>query len=257
MGFHIAILLVLIAGLSTGFGGALSFVLQKGNDKFLPVSLGFAAGIMIFLALTELLAKSNEMLCNELGRTGQVISAVSFFAGIIIIGLIDRLFPHNHSEAVFDNVSKAELMRTGIVTMTAVSIHNIPESIAMMLSIQYDQASALPLLIAVIMHNIPVGVAIALPIYYATSSKAKALACSSICGLTMPVSAIAGYLILAPYLSDTVFGCLYALAAGLMVFISVDDLPTAFRHGKRHSVTYGFIFGMVVMVFSVFIFDPV
>lgn len=256
MDFSSAFAFVLIAGLSTGLGGALTFIVRKEDEKFLPISVGFAAGIMVFLALTEFLAESKESLYEVIGRYGEVTAATCFLAGIFIVAIIDFLFPHNSSERISANRGNEELSRTGLVTALAVSLHNIPEGIAMVFLIMHDPASAIPLLVAVVAHNIPAGIAVALPVYYASLSKRKALVYSVLTGLTQPLSALAGYLFLASHLNSVAFGCLYAVAAGVIVFIAIDDLlPTAFRHGKRHHVTYSFVLGMIVMAFCFLVFS--
>lgn len=239
MGFFHAFIIVLIAGLATGLGGALALTVRKGNGKFLPVCLSFAAGIMIFLALTELL-KGPDM--------------IFFFAGILFIGIVDRLIPHRHSERITPGDGDGELMRTGAFTAAAVSVHNAFEGIAMMVLIQNEPNIAIPMLLAVILHNVPIGAAIALPVYRATSNRIISVTFSVMTGLVMPLSAAACSLLFFHDLNDIVLGRLFAAAAGLMVFIAVDDLlPTAFRHGKRHHVTYGFVLGMAVMAVSLFV----
>jgi ZIP family zinc transporter len=93
------------------------------------------------------------------------------------------------------------------------------------------------------------------PVYYATGSKSKAFWLSFSSGLAEPVGALVGYLILLPFLSPVVFGILFAGVAGIMVFISLDELlPSAERFGEHHLSIYGLIAGMLVMATSLLLF---
>jgi ZIP family zinc transporter len=105
--------------------------------------------------------------------------------------------------------------------------------------------------VAVAIHNIPEGISVAMPIYCATGDKKKAFYMSLLSGIAEPVGAIMAYLILSPFLNDVVFGIIYALVAGIMVFISFDELlPSAREYGEHHLPIFGLICGMIVMGLS-------
>jgi ZIP family zinc transporter len=144
-----------------------------------------------------------------------------------------------------------KLLRMGILAATAIAIHNFPEGIATFASAIRDIKLGIPIAVAIAIHNIPEGIAVSVPIYYATGSKKKAFIYSFLSGLSEPLGAVIGYLILAPILNDVVFGILFASVAGIMVFISLDELlPTAREYGEHHLSAYGLVAGMIVMAVS-------
>lgn len=253
--------LTLFAGLSTGIGSALGFFTKKTNTKFLSISLGFSAGVMIYVSFVEIFMKAKDSLTIELGdKLGTWITVIAFFGGIFIIALIDKLIPSGENphdirkvEDLDENSSlkNQKLLRMGLFTALAVGIHNFPEGLATFISALQDPSIAIPITIAIAIHNIPEGIAVSVPIYYATGSKKKAFFYSFLSGLSEPIGAIVGYLILLPFMNDLVFGILFASVAGIMVFISLDELlPSAREYGEHHLSIYGLIAGMMVMALS-------
>jgi len=254
-----AFLLTLFAGLSTGIGSALAFFTKKTNTKFLSVSLGFSAGVMIYVSFAEILPKANVSLSAVLGdKQGSWLTVISFFAGILFIALIDRLIPSGENphevkriEDMEKKGSKTKLMRMGMFTDLAIGIHNFPEGLATFTAALNDPELGLAIAIAIAIHNIPEGIAVSVPIYYATGNRKKAFTLSFLSGLSEPIGALIGYAILMPFMNDTTFGILFAAVAGIMVFISLDELlPAAREYGEHHLSIYGLIIGMAVMAIS-------
>lgn len=259
-----AFLLTLLAGLSTGIGSAIAFLSHSTNRKFLSVSLGFSAGVMIYVSLVEILAKAQESLTAELGtRLGSWITVVSFFGGMLVIAIIDKLIPSGenpHEVKLMEQLEQPQpqtsrLMRMGAFTALAIAIHNFPEGLATFVSALQEPGLAIPIVVAIAIHNIPEGIAVSVPIYQATGSRIKAFRYSFLSGLAEPLGALVGWLILRPVMSDTVFGVLFAGVAGIMVFISFDELlPAAREYGEHHLSLYGLIGGMAVMAVSLLLF---
>ncbi len=262
----IAFLLTLFAGLSTGIGSLFALFAKKTNTKFLAISLGFSAGVMIYVSFIEIFFKAQSSLINELGeRLGSWVTVIAFFAGMAFIAIIDRVIPsaenpHELSkleemEVDSEKVKESKLLRMGLFTALAIGIHNFPEGIATFLSALKNPTLAIPITVAIALHNIPEGISVFVPIYYATGSKLKAFKYSFLSGLSEPIGAIIGYLILYPFLSDTLFGILFAGVAGIMVFISVDELlPSAREYGETHLSIYGLVAGMLMMAISILLF---
>ncbi len=258
----LAIGLALFAGLSTGIGGLFTILFKSTNKKLLSYALGLSAGVMIYVSFVELFAQSGDLLAAEYGpNLGGVINVASFFGGMLLIAIIDKLIPsyENPHEAItiedLDSCdpkhSDRKLLRVGAVTALVIAAHNFPEGIATFISAMQNPATGIPIAFAVAIHNIPEGIAIAVPVHCATGSKRKAVAMSFASGLTEPLGAIAAYFILMPYLNDTLFGILFAGIAGIMVFISFDELlPTAREYGEHHISIYGLITGMAIMALS-------
>ncbi|HZK34782.1 MAG TPA: zinc transporter ZupT [Bacillota bacterium] len=260
--------LTLLAGLSTGIGGAIAFFTKRTNTKFLSVALGFSAGVMIYISFMELLADAQETLITEMGSgKGMIVALVAFFGGMLFIALIDKLVPdaENPHEARRvedmkgdeppDWMNKKSLMRVGMFTALAVSIHNFPEGFATFMATLRDPSLGVSIAIAIAIHNIPEGIAVSLPVYYATGSRSKAFLYSFLSGLSEPAGALIGYLILMPFLSEVMFGIVFAAVAGIMVYISFDQLlPTAREYGEHHLSIYGLVAGMIVMSISLLLF---
>ncbi len=262
----IAFGLTLFAGLSTGIGSALAFFTDKTNTKFLSVALGFSAGVMIYVSMIEIFAKAKDSLVAELGiKTGSWATVAAFFAGIILIAVIDKIVPsadnpHELRRVEELNVKKEDLdknrlMRMGTFTALAIAIHNFPEGLATFTSAIKDPSLGIAIAVAIAIHNIPEGIAVSIPVYYATGDKKKAFRLSFLSGLSEPVGAVIGYLILYRFFNDVVFGLLFACVAGIMVFISLDELlPMAREYGEAHLSIYGLVAGMMVMAVSLLMF---
>lgn len=256
--------LTLFAGLSTGIGSALAFFAKKTNTKFLAISLGFSAGVMIYVSLVEIFFKAKDELVIELGeRSGYWVTTASFFGGILLIAIIDKLIPsveNPHEIRMVEEVSpqakkERALKRMGIFTALAIAIHNFPEGLATFTAALSDPSLGIAIAVAIAIHNIPEGIAVSVPIYYGTDSKKKAFWYSFSSGLAEPVGALVGYLILMPFMSPVLFGVLFAGVAGIMVFISLDELlPAAREYGEHHLSIYGLVAGMAIMAVSLLLF---
>lgn len=269
--------LTLIAGLSTGIGSLIAFFAKKTNKKFLAISLGFSAGVMIYVSMIEIFQKAQTALASELGeKPGAVWTVIAFFGGMFLIALIDKLIPSAENPHEPKNVladcegcgdcevcvkeqkvkkQKEQMMRLGVFTALAVGIHNFPEGMATFVSAFQDPSVAVPIVAAIAIHNIPEGIAVSVPIYQATGSRKQAFLYSFLSGLAEPVGALIGWLVLIPIMSDMVYGIIFAAVAGIMVFISVDELlPAAREYGEHHLSIYGLIGGMMVMAASLLLF---
>ena len=263
----IAFLLTLLAGISTGIGSGIAFFAKRTNTSFLSLSLGFSAGVMIYVSFAELLASSVQTLSRMHGETtGTLYATLSFFGGIVLILLIDKLIPHYENPhemhwveemnqgGNLQTAGKPQLLRVGVVTALVLAIHNFPEGMVTFLASLKDVNIAIPIAIAIALHNIPEGISVSVPVYYATGNRKKAFWLSFLSGLAEPVGAIIGYLVLAPFLNDNVFGIIFGMIAGIMVFISLDELlPAAEEYGKHHHAIYGLVVGMAVMALSLLI----
>ncbi|MFW5709874.1 MAG: zinc transporter ZupT, partial [Bacteroidota bacterium] len=258
--------LTLFAGLSTGIGSAIAFFTKTTNKKFLSVALGFSAGVMIYVSMIEIFMKARDALILDQGEVkGTWITTIAFFGGIFFIAIIDKLIPKEENPHEVKTVeaykkesrstSNQRLLRIGLFTALAIAIHNFPEGLATFASGLTDPSIAIPIAVAIAIHNIPEGIAVSFPIYYATGSKRKAFILSFLSGLAEPVGALIGYFLLMPYFTNTVFGILFAGVAGIMVFISLDELlPTAREFGEHHLSIYGLISGMLIMALSLLLF---
>ena len=243
------------------FGQGLEF-----TTAFLSSALGFSAGVMIYVSFVEIFIKAQDAMIVALGDRGGTWAAVlSFFGGIFLIALIDKLVPSFENpheirgiEEMGNNAAAAEqqdtqLMRMGI--FTALAIHNFPEGLATFAAALADPTLGVSIALAIAIHNIPEGISVSVPIYYATGSRKIAFFYSFLSGVSEPLGALIGYAIFFKYFNDLVFGILFAMVAGIMVFISLDELlPSAQKYGEHHLSIYGLIAGMIVMALSLLLF---
>ncbi len=256
--------LTMFAGLSTGIGSTLAFFTRRTNTRFLSLALGFSAGVMIYVSFVEIFPKARAEMGEEYGDTlGFWLTTAAFFAGIFLIAVIDKLIPSYENPHEIKKVEdipmegngNSKLMRMGVFTALAIAIHNFPEGLATFIGALQDPALGIAIAVAIAIHNIPEGIAVSVPIFYASGSRKKAFWHSFASGLAEPVGAMAGFLILMPFLSPLLFGVVFALVAGIMVFISIDELlPAAQEFGEHHLSIYGLIAGMMVMALSLLLF---
>jgi len=260
----IAFGLTLIAGLSTGIGSLIALIAKHTNTKFLCMSLGFSAGVMLFVSFMDLIPIAKEELILYYGdKIGILSLLLAFFGGMGIITMIDFLIPEQNNphefhgiEAMNQGNQKQSLHRMGIFVALSLVIHNFPEGIATFTAAMSSGLSvAIPITIAIAIHNIPEGIAVSVPIYHATGNKRKAFWLSFLSGLAEPAGALIAYFFLIPFWSPLINGIVMAAVAGIMVYISLDELlPTAEKYGEHHISISGLIAGMIVMALSLFLF---
>lgn len=258
-----AFLLTMLAGLSTGIGSCIALLSRRTGRRFLSVSLGFSAGVMIYVSMAEILPHAQETLAASLGmKPGSTAAVFAFFAGMLVIAVIDRMIPEEENPHEVKHTAEERQMtapdrmkRVGIMTAIAIAVHNFPEGLAAFVSALQEPGLALPVVAAIAIHNIPEGIAVSVPVYQATGSKRRAFFCSFLSGLAEPAGALLGWTALRPFMNPAVSGLLSAGVAGIMVFISVDELlPAARAYGEHHLSIYGMISGMAFMAVILLLF---
>ncbi|HED6976793.1 TPA: zinc transporter ZupT [Campylobacter jejuni] len=276
----IAMLLTLFAGFSTAIGSIIAFFSRKDDLRVLSLGLGFSAGVMIYISFMEILPTALKDFKNHYdSHWAELLGLACFFDGILISLLIDKLIPEDvnphepkedlselkicplpqkgqnppkfHPGEKLHQINTKALKRTGIFTALAIAIHNFPEGFATFISSLDNLTLGIAIAIAVAIHNIPEGLAVSLPIYHATGDKKKAFIYSALSGFAEPLGAFVGALILLPFIGDLTLAISFAVIAGIMVFISLDELlPAAKTYDKAHDSLYGLIAGMAIMALS-------
>jgi ZIP family zinc transporter len=273
-----ALALSTFAGLSTTIGSVIGIFVKKPGPRFLTFTLGFSAGVMVLVSFVELLPVGIEEL-------GFFWGLAAFFGGMVVMFLIDVLIPHsykaeqhtprntrntfNRSRSWLRYVTTSrntsfnshtstkegkKLMRTGLMVALGIGIHNLPEGLAAFAGALQDPNLGITIAVAIAIHNIPEGLAVSAPIYAATGSRSKAFWWSFLSGVAEPVGAGLAALILMPFLSPALIGGVLAAVAGIMVFISIDELvPASKAYGHDHLAIIGVIAGMVVMAASLWL----
>lgn len=282
--------LTLLAGMATGIGSIIAFTARRTNYRFLSVATGFSAGVMLYVAFVEILSKGAASLQAHYGEAwGNWVNVASFFGGMLLIGAIDTLIPSGENphetpteaetrplhlrtpaqaEAAARAVAEAgrqdfeahhpKLMRMGLFTALAITIHNFPEGLATFLAALENPRLGAAIAVAIALHNIPEGISVSVPIFYATGNRRKAFIYSLLSGLAEVVGAGIGYLALRflvggadGVIPPQAMGMLFGGVAGIMVYISLDELlPTSRAYGKGHDSLIGLIAGMLLMALS-------
>ena len=255
-----ALILTTLAGAATVVGAAAAFFTRRTNTRMLSVTLGFSGGVMVYISFVELLAIANRELRSAFeGRTGAIIAMAAFFGGMILAALIDKMVPETvnpHETKSVEDMDRQHpdftmLHRGAVRFATAIAIHKFPEGLAVFAASLSGLEIGIPVALAMALHNIPEGIAVSVPVYYATGQRSKAFLYASLTGLADPAGAILGCLVLAPFLTDVVLHTIYAVVAGVMVFVTFDGLlPMAQKYGEPHLSLYGLVGGMFLMAFA-------
>ncbi len=244
--------LATLAGLSTGIGSIIAHFLYKPRPQHMSLILGFSAGVMLYISFGELLNES-------LDKVGFITANAGFFIGIVFIAILDVFIPHEYKqEHASDSPVKTKSKRirnAGTLMALGIAIHNFPEGMVVFSGAATGNMTfGLLVALAIALHNIPEGISVSISVAEETGSRKRAFLYSFASGLAEPVGAVLAYAILLPFLNDTVIYFMLAFAAGVMVYISLDELlPAAHQYGKEHSVIIGVLAGMLVMAASVFL----
>ena len=241
-----AIALTLFAGLATGIGSLAAYFIPRPDMRYLSLSLGFAAGVMIYVGFVDLFCSSKSVL-------GFGYANLFFLLGLALIYALDHLIPHIHMDGQVDSQCN-RLYRSGIMTTIGIAIHNLPEGMTVALVSLADLRLGIPVAVAIAIHNIPEGMACSIPLYCATSDRKRACLLSFAAGMTEPLGAVLAVLLLYPFLNDWLLAAASSLVAGIMVFISFDELlPIANRYGSEHIANIGLIAGFSVMMAGLYL----
>ena len=244
--FGTALLLTTLAGLSTGIGSLIGIAFRPGA-RFMSASLGFTAGIMILISFAELMPEALEVL-------GFLPAYLAFFGGMLLMFVVDVSIPHLYMAESPRNDRSPTLRRTSVFLAIGIGIHNFPEGMATFAATLKDTSLGITMAVAIAVHNIPEGIAVSTPIYAATGSRGRAFCFSLLSGIAEPVGAVLAGLVLLPFLTPAVLAAALAVVAGLMVFISLDELvPAANKYGHEHTTILSAIGGMAIMVASLWL----
>lgn len=243
----LSFLITILAGFSTMIGIFPIYFHKKSQDIIIPVCLSFAAGVMISISLFSLIPEA----VSAISKIFILFPAILIVSIFIVVGILFSSFVDQKIEKKFAN---NQLYKLGLISVIALMFHNIPEGITTFISSNQDLRLGITLSIGIALHNIPEGISIAVPIYYATKNKKKAILLTFISGFSEFFGAVLAYLFLAPIITSLGLGVILALAAGIMIHISIYELvPTAYRYSCFFKDTIAFIIGFFVMLFTIFL----
>ncbi len=257
----VALFVTFLAASATMLGALSMIGAKESNPRLLAFGLSFAGGAMIYISLVEIFVKSQTSF-GEIypAKEAYSIATLAFFVGIFLLVILDKVLPNPHTDienchAYHHGKERKNLEKVGLLAVIAITAHNVPEGMATFFSTLNNPVVGLNLAFAIAIHNIPEGLSIAIPIFYATRSKKKAVLATFISAIAEPLGAFLGYIILAPFIGPAVYGGVFGVIAGAMVYLALDELlPTAKRYAKGHETVYGIISGMAIIALSLVMF---
>ncbi|MBD3339753.1 MAG: zinc transporter ZupT [Candidatus Lokiarchaeota archaeon] len=249
--FIFAIILSLIAGLSTSIGGLFALFFKEPGPKFLSFIMGFSAGVMLFISFVELLGEGIDFF-GILGGT------LFLFVGMGIMFVIDMAISHKYH--IDKNYFKEEctinerLEQTSFFVFLGIFIHNIPEGMATLVGTLESIELGLILAIAIAIHNIPEGIAVAVPNCANEGNRKKAFFMAFLSGMSEPIGAFIFGIIFIQFITDAILVALLVIVAGIMIYVSIDELlPVGHCFGNENSSIIGIVGGMFIMALSLYL----
>lgn len=244
-----ALLLSFGAGLSTLLGALVIFAPNHKNETLVTISLGFAAGVMISVSFTDLFPNAESLFQAVSGpKLGVLISVGCLLGGILLAAGLDKLVPHQEYDEATGEAPHQNLFRVGFVSMLAIGLHNFPEGIATFMAGYENMTLGLSIAIAIALHNIPEGISVAMPIYFATGSRKKAFYYTFLSGVAEPIGALLAFLVLKPFISDALLGAMFGIVAGIMLYISIEELiPSSRQYGHDRQALIATFAGILLM----------
>jgi ZIP family zinc transporter len=234
-----AVLLSLLAGLATGVGGGLVLLFDDLNMRTYDTLLGFAAGVMTAIATLGLIQEA-----FVLGGTWVALIGVTIGAAVLF--LFDRYLPHEHEHLSFE-CTDLMAYRRGLLLFAALTLHNVPEGLAIGTSYTAQPRLGMLLALAIALHNVPEGVAVAGPFRACGMPRWQCLLWSIGSGMAEPIAALVGSLFVTRF--EAFLPVSLAFAGGAMLYVVSDELiPESHSHGYEHQATFGFIGGFVLLL---------
>lgn len=251
-----ALTISILAGMSTMLGAVLIFFIKSKGEKIVSCSLGFAAGVMISVSFSDLLPEAQQAIGIYAGERRSIVFSVLFMTvGLLLALLIDYFVPHEEFDAEKNDKVHKNLYRVGFVSMLAITLHNFPEGIATFMAGYNDPVLGVSIGLAIAFHNIPEGISVAMPIYFSTQSKATALKYTFLSGVAEPIGAILAFLVLRPFITEFLLGAIFAIVAGIMIYISFEELiPSSRQYGYSRLALLSSFAGICLMPLSGAIF---
>ncbi len=237
--FLTLVIISTIAGMATVLGG-LIVIIRRPGKKSIGLFGGFAGGVMLTVAFMNLLSESIK-------ESTYFSATIGFAIGALFMFVLDILLSHKHFEIKEKGLINPHLVKTGMLIAVGIALHNIPEGIAVGSGFAHMPKFGILLAIAIGLHNIPEGIAITMFIHTGGKCKGDCLKIAFLAGIVEPIGAIVAFLFLKQF--TFLIPMSLAFAAGVMVFITLDELiPMAREHGRAHLTSIGIILGAISML---------
>ena len=244
MNMQIVLLTALGVGGATVLGALIGFVFKDISSKFANIVTSFAAGIMLAAAVLGLIVPSVEYG----GELGVLVAVVGVLVGGICISLSDRLVPHVQKLVCGRGDSEGTRIRSVLLFVIAIAIHNLPEGIAAGVGFGAgDNEAALLIAWGIALHNIPEGMVIIAPMLAAGITPKRTFLLALATGFAEVIGTLVGYF--AVSVATAILPFALAFAGGTMLFvISEEMIPETHSENDAYKVTYAFLCGFCVML---------
>jgi ZIP family zinc transporter len=239
----------------TVLGAATVFFFKTINQKVLDAMLGFAGGVMIAASFWSLLSPSIEM-ARSMGMIPWLPAVIGFLIGGFFLRLVDRILPHLHIGHKIDDAEGPKTSwKRSILLALAVTIHNIPEGLAVGVGIGAvaaniggaDTAGAIALAVGIALQNFPEGAAVSIPLRREGMSRSKAFLYGQFSGLVEPIAGVLGAALV--FYIQPILPYALSFAAGAMIFVVTEEvIPESQRNGNEHISTMALLLGFALMM---------
>jgi len=243
-----ALLFTLLAGLATALGALPIYFKKDFSKKSLDVGLGFSAGVMLVAAFMSLIIpgieEARKVYTENLALPLVVLGIV---LGYLFIIFIHEYLPHEHFYKNQDMSHKKTMSRVTLIVL-AISLHNIPEGLAVGVGFgSGDEAAGISLAVAIALQNMPEGLVVAIGLISEGSTKHRAFLMALLSGLVEPIAAIFGFW--ATGLTHYSLPMTLGFAGGTMLFVICQEIfPELFRQGHEKFATMGVVTGIITML---------
>ncbi|MGD2200277.1 MAG: ZIP family metal transporter [Candidatus Bathyarchaeota archaeon] len=238
------VFLSIVAGSASGLGGLVVLYFKEVKDWLMGFLMGFAGGVMLIVSFLELFTEALQLLSH-------LEATFAFITGALLMMAVDLTIPHMEAGRWEKGITNPGMLKSGMVIALGISLHNLPEGLVVSASYRHFPTLGIMMTIMICLHNIPEGIATATPLALAGMSRRKAALMALASGMTEPLGALFGATLISGLGGgDYVIGLGLASAAGIMTYITVDELiPMAHQYGSdapKHYVSTGILMGMLL-----------
>jgi len=237
------LLIIVIISVLGPIIGSLIGVIKKPSPRFMYNMLAFAGGVMLAISFLELIPKSIEI-------SSVWITVCGVLLGSFIMFVVDRLIPHIHPE-LCEQEQGGKLRKTATYLLIGIFLHNFPEGMAIALGAVSGAKVSVVIALAIAVHNIPEGICTSAPYFHVTKKRLKSFLVSSSTAIPIVVGFVFANFLFRNIPSNLI-GLIIAATAGLMIYISGDELiPTSCNKGSgewSHSTIFALIFGVIFVI---------
>jgi ZIP family zinc transporter len=232
------VFIVVISVLGPIVGSGLG-VLKRPSFNYICNMLCFAAGVMLAISFLELVPESIHLASIGLCVFGLI-------AGSLMMYGLDKIIPHIHPQ-LCSQEQGCNLERTSIYLIFGIFLHNFPEGMAIAIGSVTELRVSIVIALAIAIHNIPEGICTSAPYYHSSGARLKSFMLSS----STAVPILMGYLS-ARYIFQNipgpVIGFIIGATAGLMIYITADELIPTSCAGKNHQTIFCLMAGVVFVI---------